>query len=299
MRAQEFIPEDVVHRDGIDVEHHEDAEQPNIMWIRASTHGRELGRVKFLRKDDRAVALDLAVKPEYQGQGIAKIMYDYAKELGYRVLRSADQTAAGAGFWDKYRGEQGVWEAELDEVQILSRVKGKGSEPGQLPRFGRPIEAGEESRYLGRRIADYRGHEIWRDFLGGQLTYTLFDPESRQAVITAFGSRYPGNPNSFVISGLYAAPGNPIRAAEFYRALIQELGVTLISDRKQSPGGQRVWQQLERFPDVEVYGYDTRTGKTLNISASDEEMYAVPPGAAKGREMKKVARDIRLVATAR
>ena len=190
--------------------------------------------------------------------------------------------------------------SSLNEVQILGRVKGKGSQPSQLPRMGRPIRPDEESRYLGRKVVDYRGLEIWRDVLGGQISYTLFVPESRQAMIYTFGSRYPGNTQSYVVSGLYAAPGNPIRAAEFYRALIQELGLTLVSDRKQSPGGQRVWQQLEQFADIEVYGYDTKTGETLNISASDEEMYAVSSQAAQGsREMQQIARDIRLVATAR
>ena len=61
-----------------------------------------------------------------------------------------------------------------------------------------------------------------------------------------------------------------------------------------------MWQQLEQYPDVEVYGYDTRTGKTLNIGASDEEMFSVPSSAVAGsRDMQKVARDIRLVATKR
>lgn len=299
MRAREFITEKTVHRDGIDVEHHEDAEQPNIMWIRAFSHGRELGRVKFLRKGDRAVALDLAVKPEYQGQGIARIMYDYAKELGYRILRSSEQTDAGYQFWEKHRPQQGVWEQELDEVQILSKVKGKGSEPSQLPKFGRPIKPGEEVKYLGRKIADWNGYEIWRDYLGGQVAYTLLDPDTRQSIVHAFGSRYQRNPRSFVISGLYASPGNAVSAAEFYRALILDLGLTLVSDRKQSPGGQRVWQQLEQFPDIEVYGYDTRSGEVLNIGAEDEEMYSVPPGAAKNRETKYLAKNIRLVATAR
>ena len=187
----------------------------------------------------------------------------------------------------------------VQEVQILSKVKGKGAEPSQLPKFGRPIRPGEEVRYLGRRIADWNGYEIWRDFQGGQVAYTLVDPATRQSIVHAFGSRYRRNPHSFVIAGLYAAPGNPVRAAEFYRAMIQQLGITLISDRKQSPGGQRVWQQLEKFPDIEVYGYDTRSGEVLNIGAGDEEMYAVPPGAARDRESKYTARNIRLVATAR
>jgi hypothetical protein len=193
------------------------------------------------------------------------------------------------------QGQQGV-----TEVKILSKVKGKGSEPGQLPRFGRPIGPGEETRYLGTKVADWQGREIWRDYLGGQLSYHLFDPDLRTVIVTTFGSRYKNNPRSYIIHGLYAAPGNPVGAAEFYRALVRDLGLTLISDRKQSPGGNRVWQQLEQFPDVEVYGYDTNTDQALNFGASDVEMYTVPSAAVAGsKEMQRVARDLRLVATAR
>jgi len=188
----------------------------------------------------------------------------------------------------------------VTEVKILSKVKGKGSEPGQLPRFGRPIGPGEETRYLGTKVADWQGREIWRDYLGGQLSYHLFDPDTRTVIVTTFGSRYKMNPRSYIIHGLYAAPGNPVRAAEFYRALVRDLGLTLISDRKQSPGGNRVWQQLEQFPDVEVYGYDTNTDQALNFGAGDVEMYTVPSAAVAGsKEMQRVARDLRLVATAR
>ena len=197
--------------------------------------------------------------------------------------------------YKKDKKEQGV-----SEVKILSKVKGKGSEPGQLPRFGRPIAPGDETRYLGTKVADWQGREIWRDYLGGQLSYHLFDPDTRTVIVTTFGSRYKNNPRSYIIHGLYAAPGNPVGAAEFYRGLVRDLGLTLISDRKQSPGGNRVWQQLEQFPDVEVYGYDTNTDQALNFGAGDVEMYTVPSAAVAGsREMQQVARDLRLVATAR
>jgi hypothetical protein len=52
------------------------------------------------------------VDDRFQGQGIARTMYDYVKSLGYKIVRSWDQTDAGAGFWDKHRGEDvRVWEA--------------------------------------------------------------------------------------------------------------------------------------------------------------------------------------------
>jgi hypothetical protein len=47
-------------------------------------------------------------------------MYDTLKSEGYIINRSHDQTKAGAGFWDKHRGEdQYVWEDEvLDEMPL-------------------------------------------------------------------------------------------------------------------------------------------------------------------------------------
>ena len=314
MRAQEFISErQTVPFQGIDMsltvekddDYVDDDDADNqLIHVRAMSGGRELGHVLFTQDyDSQGLVLnpqDLEVDERYRGQGIAAAMYDYVKSLGYKIRRSGQQTDAGAGFWARHRPDSNVWEQGVAEVKILSRVKGKGSEPGQLPRFGRPIAPGDETRYLGTKVADWQGREIWRDYLGGQLSYHLFDPDTRTVIVTTFGSRYKNNPRSYIIHGLYAAPGNPVRAAEFYRGLVRDLGLTLISDRKQSPGGNRVWQQLEQFPDVEVYGYDTNTDQALNFGAGDVEMYTVPSAAVAGsKEMQRVARDLRLVATAR
>ena len=197
--------------------------------------------------------------------------------------------------YKKDKKEQGV-----SEVKILSKVKGKGSQPSMMPKRGLAIRPDEETRYLGQQVGKIAGYPLYRDYLGGQVSYQLFDPESRTVIVVAFGSRYKGNPQSLIVSGLYAAPGNPVRAAKFYRGLILDQGLTLISDRNQSPGGQRVWQQLESYPDIEVYGYDTGTGEVQNFGAKDTEMYAVPSQGVNGsRDMQRVARDLRLVATAR
>jgi GNAT superfamily N-acetyltransferase len=104
------------HRDGIDLEAWRDGLH---FQIDATAHGRDLGRVvfdvQFQGKDTILVAQDLMILPEYRGQGIAAIMYDYAKELGYVVERSPEQTDAGKSFWDKNRGEEAtVWENFAD-----------------------------------------------------------------------------------------------------------------------------------------------------------------------------------------
>jgi GNAT superfamily N-acetyltransferase len=77
-----------------------------------------LGHVKFNIGDGKELdPQDLHVDDKYQGQGIARVMYDYVKSLGYTINRSWDQTDAGAGFWNKHRGEDvRVWESFLDEA---------------------------------------------------------------------------------------------------------------------------------------------------------------------------------------
>jgi len=77
----------------------------------------ELGHVVFnIGDDDELDPQDLEVDDRYQRQGVAKIMYDYVKTLGYEIHRSWDQTPAGAGFWNKHRGaDTRVWEEDLTE----------------------------------------------------------------------------------------------------------------------------------------------------------------------------------------
>lgn len=79
-----------------------------------------LAYVKFVKEKKELYPQDLWVNDEYRSKGIAKTMYDTLKSEGYIINRSHDQTKAGAGFWDKHRGEdQYVWEDEvLDEMPL-------------------------------------------------------------------------------------------------------------------------------------------------------------------------------------
>lgn len=73
-----------------------------------------LAYVKFVKEDKELYPQDLWVNDEHRNRGIAKSMYDYLKSEGYVINRSHDQTPAGSGFWDKYRGEDAyVWENNI------------------------------------------------------------------------------------------------------------------------------------------------------------------------------------------
>ena len=87
-----------------------------------------LGYVEFDIGDSKELdPQDLRVDDRFQGQGIARTMYDYVKSLGYKIVRSWDQTDAGAGFWDKHRGQ---------DVRVWEDVPQPGPSSGAPKQFG-------------------------------------------------------------------------------------------------------------------------------------------------------------------
>ena len=96
------------HYDGIEISL--EKENDEIM-VTAMANGKELGQVLFVEENGYLLPQDLEVNERYRGQGVAATMYNYVKSQGYKIRRSGQQTDAGAGFWDKHRPEQNVWEA--------------------------------------------------------------------------------------------------------------------------------------------------------------------------------------------
>ena len=122
--------ENVEHFNGLDFsieiekddEYVDDDDTDNqTIYVKAFANGRELGHVLFtIDYDGQGMILepqDLEVDERFQGQGIAATMYDYVKSKGYRIRRSGQQTDAGAGFWNKHRPEQNVWEQGVAEAR--------------------------------------------------------------------------------------------------------------------------------------------------------------------------------------
>ena len=89
--------------------------------LKAFTQDGPIAYVKFIKEDKELYPQDLWVNDDYRNKGIAKSMYDFLKTEGYIINRSHDQTKAGAGFWDKHKGEDAyVWEGDevLDEMPL-------------------------------------------------------------------------------------------------------------------------------------------------------------------------------------
>lgn len=119
MRANEFINEEAkaAKYNGLLMKY---AFNDNELLIKSYTKEGPLAFVRFTKEDKELYPQNLWVHDEYRNRGIAKSMYDYLKSEGYIINRSHDQTKAGAGFWDKHRGEDvRVWEEEvIDEMPL-------------------------------------------------------------------------------------------------------------------------------------------------------------------------------------
>jgi len=125
MRAKEFITESQDWRSNYDrvVEYDGILMGINVLpWeveVCALTRdGKEMGGVDFDRDGKTLVPGGLLVQPAWRGQGIAKTMYDFTKDQGYKIIASSDQTDDGRAFWKKNRGKETVWEDEVDEMAL-------------------------------------------------------------------------------------------------------------------------------------------------------------------------------------
>jgi GNAT superfamily N-acetyltransferase len=159
-RIKQPVAEGLEHYDGIEISM--EKEDDEIMVKAMMSGGRELGHVLFVIDGEYLAPQDLEVDERYQGQGIAATMYDYVKSKGYKIRRSGQQTDAGAGFWDKHRPEQNVWENFADGKNPgrkgLSRRVGipKKATLGQLEKIAQS-STGERRRMAQWQLNMRRG----------------------------------------------------------------------------------------------------------------------------------------------
>ena len=147
------------HYNGIEISL--EKEDDEILITAMMPGGRELGHVLFVQEGDYLMPQDLEVEERYQGQGIAATMYDYVKSKGYKIRRSGQQTDAGAGFWDKHRPEQNVWEQEIDENFADGKNPGRKS---LSRRVGIPKKAtlGQLEKIAGSSTGERRRMAQWQ-----------------------------------------------------------------------------------------------------------------------------------------
>ena len=151
MRASEFITEEAkaAKYNGLLMKY---AFNDNALLLKAFDPTRTpIAYVKFVKENKELYPQDLWVHDDYRNRGIAKSMYDFLKNEGFVINRSHDQTKAGAGFWDKHRGEDAyVWEEEvIDEMPLPADWDPQQMKQGSTTFKSRLAYALERAKKLG------------------------------------------------------------------------------------------------------------------------------------------------------
>jgi hypothetical protein len=161
-------------------------------------------------------------------------------------------------------------ERELSEVIYHNNIKPKNQDSSGLVNKGEPVPPGKEQKLLGTKVGKLGTYEVYKWDKGNDSAYSVFDPKTRISQMTISGHN---KPHAFEIFGIYGGPKAPVKAADLYAWLVKNQGLTLVSDKYQSPGGQRVWQDLEQRygRSVNVYAFNMKTNKPINTGADDPE----------------------------
>jgi len=285
------------NRDGIDLsfekvkddEYVDDNDNENtVVQVTATSHGKELGHVLFSIDGDTLLPQDLEVDERYRGQGIAKIMYDYVKSLGYQIRRSGQQTDAGAGFWSKHRPAQNVWETELDEIARIPQGD-FGDKDTLLPMSTRPkttpLPGGGKFSYAVNK-KDPENLEIM-----------IFDGDTLAAELDLFYTRDATKAwrvETVAVDPDYRSQG---LGKALYGIALSILRLTVEAGDTQTKYGQRMWLMLNSIPGVEVVGYnmertpDYKPGPNDEIVAQDKNWtkytFPVRPGVNSMRSARR------------
>ena len=75
----------------------------SLAVIEYDNSGSKIGQASFnsdeTNSKNKLTSSDTSVKPDWQRKGVATVMYQYVKDLGYEVLPSSNQTPDGVEFF--------------------------------------------------------------------------------------------------------------------------------------------------------------------------------------------------------
>ena len=75
----------------------------SLAVIAYDNSGSKIGQASFnsdeTNSKNKLPSSDTSVKPDWQRKGVATVMYQYVKDLGYEVLPSSNQTPDGVEFF--------------------------------------------------------------------------------------------------------------------------------------------------------------------------------------------------------
>lgn len=182
----------------------------------------------------------------------------------------------------------------IAEVELLPDL-------GQTAAWRHDAVRDRENPYAGgiragsfRPVARIKGHTIYYRHSEGQYGRSIFiavDDDSGMVDMRLAGTaRHRHNMVMFDIKDLDGRKGSKLKAHEFYHAILRR-GDAIFTTQQQSYGGLRTWQQLAKYPDIEVFGWSR--GKPVNVTPDDpDDTHATQDDVSRGEPEEPEARGI-------
>jgi predicted GNAT family acetyltransferase len=236
MRASEFLPSYVIeavntdimkrgwtkreHRDGLDLR--AAANEQGLSVYAYDAGGRQVGFVHFEIIGNNLESFDTWVDSRMRRQGIATVMYNYAKELGNDIAPSSSQTPDGKKFWKSIKQQTTESREEFNQALL---------QPG--------FEFTQKINKVTYKVTS----EL------GQLMVTAWDPEGKQigrAVFWKHQTRSGLESQTTEVAPWWHGKGI---ATNMY-AIVRMLGANINPSLFQSKQGKDMWKKWQQQGDV-------------------------------------------------
>jgi hypothetical protein len=139
--------------------------------------------------------------------------------------------------------------------------------------YEREIRSGEF-----RPVTKVKGHTIYYNHSNDPHDHSVFiavnDSTGLVDMRVSGAAKRAHGMVMFSIDILDGRKDSTLKAYEFYHAILARAPV-IFTTTTQSQGGLRTWQELSRYPDIEVFGWSR--GKPVNVTPLDpDETHATP-----------------------
>ena len=171
----------------------------------------------------------------------------------------------------------------MEEVELAPYIGRRRAERHSSVLYRQPIDKSELVK-----ISRSRDHTMYKTpNRTGRVRFYAVNDGTDLVDMTVDGSMSrKGKHDIFKINVLNGRTGSSLKAYQFYRNILLGSPIIFVSDT-QSYGGLRTWQELSRYPDIEVFGW--LNGKPVNISPLDsDETHADIDDVGSDREIRDV-----------
>tara|TARA_R110000868_G_scaffold390290_3_gene659916 strand:- start:1741 stop:2766 length:1026 start_codon:yes stop_codon:yes gene_type:complete len=187
MRINDIITEGRIHKykgEDFSVTKITDAEFAGFKVEYLSAWGSPIGFADFAKDGNDVEVRQVEVDPLSRGQGIASLIYDFVKSLGFTIQRSWDQTDDGKRLWDTRKGEdERVWEQDLfrQEEEI--------------------VEYDQDSTNSKQIVAKLKS--LGYEMLGSGIDASVWSKDAGSVIKIIMPTDVPGNPGDSAFMAFY------------------------------------------------------------------------------------------------